>query len=128
MLAEVYLRRARAGRRQRAAEMLERVGMAHRLGFVPSRLSGGERQRVAIARALMADPALLLCDEPTGNLDSHTTAELLALFDALVRDGITLLMITHDDEVAGHARRRLRMVDGQLSEVMSERSQLQPSR
>lgn len=114
MLAEIYLKTTRAGRRQRAAEMLERVGMSHRLGFLPPRLSGGERQRVAIARALMAEPALLLCDEPTGNLDSHTTAEILALFGRLVEEGITLVMITHDAEVAAHARRRLRMSDGEL--------------
>ena len=114
MLAEMYLKTSRAGRRQRAEEMLERVGMSHRLTFVPSRLSGGERQRVAIARALMAEPALLLCDEPTGNLDSHTTAEILALFDRLVDEGITLVTITHDPEVAAHARRRLRMTDGEL--------------
>lgn len=114
MLAELYLNTNRSGRRQRAEEMLERVGMSHRLGSLPSRLSGGERQRVAIARALMADPALLLCDEPTGNLDSQNTAEILALFGDLVRDGITLVTITHDPEVAAHASRRLHMNDGKL--------------
>jgi ABC-type lipoprotein export system ATPase subunit len=117
MLAEVYLKTPRSGRRRRAEEMLDRVGMSHRLTFPPSRMSGGERQRVAIARALMAHPALVLCDEPTGNLDSRTTAELLALFEGLVDEGITLVTITHDVEVAAHAGRRLRMVDGELSEV-----------
>lgn len=117
MLAEVYLKTDRAGRRARAEEMLERVGMSHRRTFMPSKLSGGERQRVAIARALMADPALLLCDEPTGNLDSVTSAEILSVFDDLVRDGITLVTITHDPDVAVHARRQVRMTDGQLADL-----------
>lgn len=120
MLAEMYLKTGRAGRRQRAEEMLERVGMSHRLNFMPSKLSGGERQRVAIARALMADPALLLCDEPTGNLDSATTAEILSVFEGLVRDGITLIIITHDPDVAAHARRKVRMTDGQLADLGTE--------
>lgn len=117
MLAEVYLHLSRSGRRQRAEQMLDRVGMGHRIDFLPSRLSGGERQRVAIARALMADPALLLCDEPTGNLDSRTTGEILALFQRLVDEGITLVTITHDAEVAAHAGRRVRMTDGELVEA-----------
>lgn len=114
MLAEVYLNASRAGRRERAAAMLERVGMSHRMDFLPSRLSGGERQRVAIARALMGDPALLLCDEPTGNLDSRTTGEILDLFQRLVAEGITLVTITHDAQVASRAGRQLRMTDGEL--------------
>ncbi|MEV0387397.1 ABC transporter ATP-binding protein [Nonomuraea sp. NPDC050643] len=116
MLAEVYGRHPRAGRRARAEEALGQVGMSHRIGFVPDRLSGGERQRVAIARALMARPALLLCDEPTGNLDSRNTEAILDLFDGLRADGLTVLVITHEDEVSARAKRRVRIGDGVLTE------------
>jgi putative ABC transport system ATP-binding protein len=92
--------------------------MADRAGFLPTRLSGGEQQRVAIARALMADHSLLLCDEPTGNLDSTNTSSVLALFDELSRAGLTLIMVTHEDQVAQHAERRVRMVDGILTEEL----------
>jgi ABC-type lipoprotein export system ATPase subunit len=84
---------------------------------LPTKLSGGEQQRVAIARALLGSPSLLLCDEPTGNLDSATTEGLLALFEALGRDGLTLVVITHDEDVAARAKRIARMVDGRLAEV-----------
>ncbi|MFI6504106.1 ABC transporter ATP-binding protein [Nonomuraea typhae] len=117
MLAEVYGPHPRAGRRARAEQALEQVGMSHRIGFVPDRLSGGERQRVAIARALMAKPALLLCDEPTGNLDSRNTEAILDLFDGLRADGLTILVITHEDEVSARAKRRVRIADGALSET-----------
>ncbi|MEV4018805.1 ABC transporter ATP-binding protein [Nonomuraea angiospora] len=117
MLAEVYGPHPRAGRRARAEQALEQVGMSHRVGFVPDRLSGGERQRVAIARALMARPALLLCDEPTGNLDSRNTESILNLFDGLRADGLTILVITHEDEVSVRAERRVRIADGVLSEA-----------
>jgi putative ABC transport system ATP-binding protein len=116
MLAEVYRGASRHGRAQRAMAALERVGMEDRASFVPTRLSGGEQQRVAIARALMADHSMLLCDEPTGNLDSANTDAVLALFDELSRAGLTLIMVTHEDQVAQHARRRVRMVDGVLTE------------
>jgi putative ABC transport system ATP-binding protein len=116
MLAEVYRGASRHGRAQRAMAALERVGMEDRVSFVPTRLSGGEQQRVAIARALMADHSMLLCDEPTGNLDSANTDSVLALFDELSRAGLTLIMVTHEDQVAQHARRRVRMVDGVLTE------------
>jgi putative ABC transport system ATP-binding protein len=115
MLAEVYRGRARDGREERALAMLDRVGMTDRASFVPSKLSGGQQQRVAIARALMGEPSLLLCDEPTGNLDSANTEAVLALFDELGRAGLTLVIITHDDGVAQHARSRVRIVDGQLT-------------
>jgi putative ABC transport system ATP-binding protein len=95
---------------------LERVGMENRAGFLPTRLSGGEQQRVAIARALMADHSLLLCDEPTGNLDSVNTESVLRLFDELSEAGLTLVLVTHEEQVARHARRRVRMVDGTLIE------------
>jgi ABC-type lipoprotein export system ATPase subunit len=116
MLAEVYRGAAREGRGDRAMAALERVGMRHRASFRPTRLSGGEQQRVAIARALMADHSLLLCDEPTGNLDSANTASVLALFDELSAAGLTLIMVTHEEQVARHAQRRVRMVDGVLHE------------
>jgi len=116
MLAEVYRGGARQGRPERAMAALERVGMEDRAGFLPTRLSGGEQQRVAIARALMADHSMLLCDEPTGNLDSANTDSVLALFDELSRAGLTLIMVTHEDQVAQHAERRVRMVDGVLTE------------
>jgi ABC-type lipoprotein export system ATPase subunit len=92
-------------------------GSGHRIGFLPTRLSGGERQRVAIARAIVGRPSLLLCDEPTGNLDSENTASVLALFDQLRDSGLTIVVITHDHEVAQHARRIVRMVDGRLHQV-----------
>ncbi|WP_392755259.1 ABC transporter ATP-binding protein [Streptomyces sp. LN590] len=120
MLAEAYRRpragHGRAGRRTRAEEALERVGLAHRFGFRPDRLSGGERQRVAIARALMSEPALLLCDEPTGNLDSENTESVLDLFDELCDQGMTLVVITHEEAVSKRADRRVRISDGRLTE------------
>jgi putative ABC transport system ATP-binding protein len=116
MLAEVYRGGAREGRAERAMAALERVGIEDRARFLPTRLSGGEQQRVAIARALMADHSLLLCDEPTGNLDSANTAAVLALFDELSAGGLTLVMVTHEEQVAAHAQRRVRMVDGVLTE------------
>jgi putative ABC transport system ATP-binding protein len=116
MLAEVYRGASREGRAERAMVALDRIGMTHRAHFLPTRLSGGEQQRVAIARALLGDPSLLLCDEPTGNLDSANTHSVLALFDELGEDGLTLAIVTHEDEVANHARRRVRMIDGRLTE------------
>jgi ABC-type lipoprotein export system ATPase subunit len=117
MLAEMYSGGERAGRRERALAALERVGVGHRRDFLPTRLSGGEQQRVAIARALLGSPKLLLCDEPTGNLDSASTEALMLLFDALARQGLTLIVVTHDEDVAAHAGRVVRIVDGRLSEV-----------
>ncbi|MFC9429166.1 ABC transporter ATP-binding protein [Streptomyces sp. NPDC056987] len=119
MLAETYRRprpgRDRRGRRARAREALDRVGLGHRVGFRPDRLSGGERQRVAMARALMSDPALLLCDEPTGNLDSENTLSVLELFDELRAQGMTLVVITHEEEVSRRAGVRVRITDGRLT-------------
>lgn len=119
MLAEAY-RRPRPGlgrgtRLARAREALDRVGLGHRSGFRPDRLSGGERQRVAIARALISDPALLLCDEPTGNLDSENTLSVLELFDDLCAQGMTLVLITHDETVSRRAGQRVRITDGRLT-------------
>jgi len=115
MLGELYTSAPRVGRRERALAALDRVGLAHRVDFVPTRLSGGERQRVAIARALVGEPSLLLADEPTGNLDTRTTDSILGLFAALRDDGLTLVVITHDDHVSQHAQRIVRIVDGVLT-------------
>ncbi|MDI2132541.1 ABC transporter ATP-binding protein [Yinghuangia seranimata] len=119
MLAEVYRPKGRPapprrGRRERALAALERVGLGHRAGFRPDRLSGGERQRVAIARALLGDPDLLLCDEPTGNLDGENTQVVLDVLEELNGQGLTLLVITHDEAVAERAGRRIRIADGRV--------------
>ena len=100
----------------RAAEALDQVGLSHRAYALPSTLSGGERQRVAIARALMMRPRILLCDEPTGNLDSRTTEEILDVFSTLGDAGQTLVMITHSPDVAARAGRRLEVLDGRVKE------------
>ncbi|GAB2943397.1 ABC transporter ATP-binding protein [Micromonospora polyrhachis] len=117
MLGGLYIGLSRRERRERAVRALDRVGMKHRRDFRPSRLSGGERQRAAIARALVGEPALLLCDEPTGNLDSANTAAVLDLFDELRAAGTTLLVITHDETVARRAGRQVRIADGRLTEL-----------
>jgi ABC-type antimicrobial peptide transport system, ATPase component len=106
-------------RKNAAQEALERVGLSHRLNFQPTTLSGGERQRVAIARAVVTRPQILLADEPTGNLDSATTEEVLQLFAELHKSGLTLGVITHEDEVASRADRILRIVDGHLHEEVT---------
>jgi len=113
-MAGMYAGATRSSRRSAAIEVLERVGLGHRLDAAPSALSGGERQRVAIARALASRPALLLADEPTGNLDSATSDDILGLFAELHADGVTIVMITHDEGVAALAQRTLRMTDGVL--------------
>lgn len=115
MLAEVYGRRSRAGRPDRARAALEAVGLEGRSDFLPTRLSGGQRQRVAIARALVNGPRLLLCDEPTGNLDSVSTKGILELLSGLHGAGLTIIMITHDPNVAAWAKRQVTIVDGQIS-------------
>jgi putative ABC transport system ATP-binding protein len=117
MLAELYIGGPRKGRPERAMAALDRVGLTDRADFLPTRLSGGQRQRAAIARALMGEPSLLLCDEPTGNLDSHSADNVLDVLGGLSADGLTLLVITHDEHVAGRARRRVRIIDGVLGEV-----------
>lgn len=122
MLAEVYRQTSFGGRRDRALAAIERVGLTQRADFLPTKLSGGERQRVAIARALVGSPSLLLCDEPTGNLDSTNTAAILDFFAELNREGLTLAIVTHDENVASRASRRVRIVDGRLSNDLSART------
>jgi len=117
MLAEVYRNQPQAGRRERAIVALQRVGLGHRLDYMPTKLSGGERQRVAIARAIVGSPSLLLCDEPTGNLDSKNSAAIMDLFEQLNREGLTLVIVTHDPKVADRAPRRVHIVDGRLTDL-----------
>jgi len=107
-------------RRRRATRALERVGLGKRLDHHPNQLSGGQQQRVAIARALVGEPQIILADEPTGNLDSRTSVEIMALFQELVAAGITLLLVTHEPDIASHAARVIEMRDGR---VMSDNVQ-----
>ncbi len=115
MLPMVYAGVPAAERRQRAQQALERVGLGQRLHNKPNQLSGGQQQRVAIARAIINEPALLLADEPTGALDSRTTEEVLAIFDELHRSGITLVMVTHEDDVAARAEQVVHFRDGRIT-------------
>jgi macrolide transport system ATP-binding/permease protein len=121
MLAELYREQDQAGRRERALVALERVGLSHRVDFMPTKLSGGEKQRVAIARALVGSPSVLLCDEPTGNLDSRSGAEILSLFERLNEQGLTLIVVTHDEHVAQRAKRRVHIIDGKLIELSNDK-------
>jgi len=110
----VYSGLARKERRERAVRALEAVGLTDRMNHHPSELSGGQRQRVAIARALINDPSILLADEPTGNLDSQTGAEIMALVDELNARGNTIVLVTHEEDIAAHARRIVRLLDGKV--------------
>ncbi|MGE5276008.1 MAG: ABC transporter ATP-binding protein [Acidobacteriota bacterium] len=112
----VYSGVPKKDRRERATRALEAVGLGDRMGHHPNEMSGGQRQRVAVARALINDPSILLADEPTGNLDSQTGAEIMALFDELNSRGNTIILVTHEEDVAAHARRIVRLRDGKIRE------------
>ncbi|MDA8736052.1 ABC transporter ATP-binding protein [Opitutales bacterium] len=116
LLPLIYSRSTVGNKKEQAMQALERVGMEHRFSHRPSQLSGGERQRVAIARSLINQPRLILADEPTGNLDSKNRGRIMELFTSLMEQGITLAMVTHDDEVAAYAGRHIRMEDGCIIE------------
>ena len=110
----IYAGISRRERNRKAVELLQRVGLGDRMHHRPGELSGGQRQRVAIARALVTSPSILLADEPTGNLDSHTAREIMELFNQLHENGNTIILVTHDEDVARHANRVIRLLDGQV--------------
>jgi putative ABC transport system ATP-binding protein len=116
----IYARVPARERHRRARNVLERVGLGDRVKHQPNELSGGQQGRVAVARALINDPSILLADEPTGNLDSRTSAEIMELFDELNAAGNTLIVVTHEEDIAAHARRVVRMLDGKV--VADERT------
>jgi len=103
-------------RRQRALQVLESVGLAHRAKHRPSELAGGEQQRVAIARALISNPSLILADEPTGNLDTQTSKEIMLLFQKLNKQGITIVLVTHEPDIAAYTQRTIKIRDGQIEQ------------
>ena len=113
----IYQKVPRAERQQRVKEALERVNLSHRAKHLPTELSGGQQQRVAIARALVTNPSLILADEPTGNLDSKTSKEIMEIFHSLHKQGNTIVLITHDNDVAKQAGRSIHILDGQVTEV-----------
>jgi putative ABC transport system ATP-binding protein len=110
----VYRGLPRPERKRLATHALEQVGLGNRMGHRPNQLSGGQRQRVAVARALVGTPSILLADEPTGNLDSRTSLEIMALFDELHRSGQTVVVVTHEPDIAAHCQRTLRVSDGRI--------------
>jgi len=122
----IYARIPASKRRKMAYEALERVGLADRVKHQPNELSGGQRQRVAVARALVNKPSILLADEPTGNLDSQTSAEIMDLFDDLNRGGNTIIVVTHEEDIAAHAKRTVRLLDGRV--LSDERTDEQGAR
>ena len=122
----VYAGMPRAERRRRAEEAIARVGLADRAHHKPNELSGGQRQRVAIARALVGSPSIILADEPTGNLDTKTGAEIMGMFDELHAAGQTIILVTHEDEIAAHARRTIRLRDGLIESDLTNGARRRP--
>lgn len=116
----VYAGLGKEEREARAAEVLTQVGLADRMDHRPNQLSGGQRQRVAVARALVNNPALILADEPTGNLDSKTSIEIMKLFDDIQAAGNTVVLVTHEEDIAQYAKRVIRLVDGQIDSDISK--------
>ena len=123
----VYSGLSRRERRERAVRALEAVGLGDRMNHQPNEMSGGQRQRVAIARALINNPSILLADEPTGNLDSATGSEIMALFDELNSRGNTIVLVTHEEDIAAHARRIVRLLDGKVREDQANTRRAAPS-
>ena len=124
-LPDLYMGRlSRALRRRRAIELLRRVGLGGRTGHTPAQLSGGQQQRVAIARALMNEPPVLFADEPTGNLDTKSSIDIMRLFTELSQEGITIIMVTHEDDIAAYAKRHILMKDGKI--VKDDRRDAEP--
>jgi putative ABC transport system ATP-binding protein len=116
----VYAGWGKEARLTRAREVLEQVGLGDRMDHKPNQLSGGQRQRVAVARALVNKPALILADEPTGNLDSKTSVEIMKLFDDIQAAGNTVVLVTHEEDIAQHAKRVIRLVDGNIDSDLSK--------
>ena len=116
----VYAGWGKEERIARASEVLEQVGLGDRMDHKPNQLSGGQRQRVAVARALVNKPALILADEPTGNLDSKTSVEIMKLFDEIQADGNTVILVTHEEDIAQYAKRVIRLVDGNIDSDLSK--------
>jgi len=115
-LPQVYAGITKAKRMERAREVIEEVGLTDRLHHKPNEMSGGQRQRVAIARAMVNNPSIILADEPTGNLDSVTSHEIMALLEKIHKDGNTIVLVTHEEDIARHAHRIIRLMDGQIAD------------
>lgn len=114
-LPMIYAGASKAKRKERAEEVLADVGLADRMDHRPNQLSGGQRQRVAVGRALVNKPSIILADEPTGNLDSKTSEEIMALFDEIHRNGNTVIIVTHEEDIAAHTHRIIRLIDGTVA-------------